>query len=131
MQESLCLPPRERSRFILSTLKHLCREPRFRHQWRTADHIATLCHKWFTIPDPLEFDRNDLNNALLKDPALKLDMKAEKSSPNQFGIYHDIFRPRRDDANRESPLLLSTLLSMPVDCTLMYGSIMATKLKAV
>jgi hypothetical protein len=37
---------------------------------------------------------------LLKDPALKLDMKAEKSVPNQFGIYHDTYRPRRDDANR-------------------------------
>ena len=100
MQARLLLSPTERSRFILSTLKHLCRERRFRHQWRTANHLATLCHKWFTIPEPLQFDGNDLNNALLKDPALKLDMKAEKSVPNQFGIYHDTYRPRRDDANR-------------------------------
>jgi hypothetical protein len=60
-----------------------------------------LCHKWFTIPEPLQFNGNDLNNALQKDPALKLDIKAEKSAPNQFGIYHDTFRPRRDDGNRQ------------------------------
>jgi hypothetical protein len=100
MQTRLLLPPRERSRFILSTLKHLCREPRFRHQWRTADHLATLCHKWFTIPEPLHFDGNDLNNALRKDPALKLDIEAEKSAPNQFGIYHDTYRPRRDGSRK-------------------------------
>jgi hypothetical protein len=93
MQASLLLPPRERSRFILSTLKHLCHERRFRHQWRTADHLAILCHKWFTIPEPLQFNGNDLNNALLKDPTLKLDIKAEKLAPNQFGIYHDTYRP--------------------------------------
>jgi hypothetical protein len=93
MQASLFLPPRERSWFILSTLKHLCQEPRFQHQWRTADHLATLCHKWFTIPEPLKFDGNDLNNALLKDPAIKLDVKAENSAPNQFGIYHDTYWP--------------------------------------
>jgi hypothetical protein len=100
MQARLLVPPKERSRFILSTLKHLCRERRFRHQWRTADHLATLCHKWFTIPEPLQFNGSDLNNALLKDPALKLDIKAEKSAPNQFGIYHDRYRPRRNDENR-------------------------------
>jgi hypothetical protein len=93
MQASLCLTPRERSRFILSTLKHLCREPRFRHQWRSADHLSTLCHKWFTIPEPLQFNGNDINNALRKDPALQLDIKAEKLAPNQFGIYHDVYRP--------------------------------------
>jgi hypothetical protein len=92
MQASLLLRPAERSRFILSNLKHLCREPRFRHQWRTADHIATLCHKWFSIPGPLQFNGNDINNALLKDPALKLDIEAEKSALNQFGIYHDTYR---------------------------------------
>jgi hypothetical protein len=97
MQASLSLHPRERSCFILSTLKHLCHEPRFRHQWRRADHLASLCHKWFSIPKPLQFDGNDLNNALLKDPALKLDIEAEKSAPNQFGIYHDKYRPK--DAN--------------------------------
>jgi hypothetical protein len=101
MQTRLLVPPHERSRFILSTLKHLCRERRFQHQWRTADHLATLCHKWFTIPEPLQFNGNDLNNALRKDPALKLDIKGEKSTPNQFGIYHDTYRPRRDDANRQ------------------------------
>ena len=50
------------------------------------------------IPEPLQFDGNDLNNALLRDPALKLDIVAEKSAPNQFGIYHDTYRP--DNANR-------------------------------
>jgi hypothetical protein len=30
----------------------------------------------------------------LKDPALKLDMQAEKSAPNQFGIYDDTYRPK-------------------------------------
>jgi hypothetical protein len=93
MQASLCPPPRERSQFILSTLKHLCREPRFRHQWRSADHLSTLCHKWFSIPEPLQFNGDDINDALRKDPALQLDIKAEKSIPNQFGIYHDIYRP--------------------------------------
>ena len=94
MQASFWLPPRERYRFIRSSVKYLCREPRFRHKWRTADHLATLCHKWFTIPEPLQFNGDDLNNALLKDPALKLDMKAEKLAPNQFGIYHDTYRPK-------------------------------------
>ena len=93
MQASLLLPPRERSRFILSTLKHLCREPRFQHQWRPADHLAALCNKWFTIPEPLQFTGNDLNSALLRDPVLKLDIRAEKLTPNQFGIYHDTCRP--------------------------------------
>jgi hypothetical protein len=100
MQAWLLVPPKERSRFILSTLKHLCHERRFRHQWRTADHLATLCHKWFTIPEPLQFNGSDLNNALLKDPALKLDIKAEKSATNQFGIYHDRYQPWRNDENR-------------------------------
>jgi hypothetical protein len=50
------------------------------------------------IPEPLQFDGNDLNNALLRDPALKLDIKAEKAAPNQFGIYHDTYRP--DNAKR-------------------------------
>jgi len=70
-------------------LKYLCRIPHFQHQWRTADHLATLCHKWFTIPEPLQFDGNNVNNVLRKDPALKLDILAEKSAPNQFVIYHD------------------------------------------
>jgi len=102
MQASLLVRPEERSNFILSVLKHLCRERRFQHQWRTADHLATLCHKWFVIPELLRFDGNDLSNVLRKDPALKLDIKAEKSSPNQFGIYHDIYRPRREDGNRRN-----------------------------
>jgi hypothetical protein len=72
----------------------MCREQRFRHQWRTADHLAALCHKWFTIPEPLQFTGNDLNNALLKDPALKLDIEAEKSAPNLFGVYYDTYRTR-------------------------------------
>jgi hypothetical protein len=84
MQASLRVHLEERSRFIWSTLRHLGREPRFRHQWRTADHLATLCHKWFTIPEPLKFDGKDLNNALLKDPAMKLDIEAEKS--DLFGM---------------------------------------------
>ena len=100
MQARLLLPPKERCRFIWSTLKHLCREPRFRHQWRTADDLATLYHKWFTIPEPLQFNGNDLNNALLKDPALKLDIWADKSAPNHFSIYHDTYRPRH--TNRET-----------------------------
>ena len=100
MQTRLLLHPGERSRFILSTLKHLCREPRFRHKWRTADDLASLCHKWFTIPEPLQFNGNDLKNALSKDKAMQLDIKAEKSSPNQFGIYHDTHRPK--DSNRRS-----------------------------
>jgi hypothetical protein len=49
------------------------------------------------IPEPLQFNGNDLHSALLKDPALKLDIDKEKSKSNQFGIYHDTYRPR--DAN--------------------------------
>ena len=71
----------------------MCRIPHFQHQWRTADHLATLCHKWFTIPEPLQFNGNDIDDALRNGPALQLDIKAEKSIPNQFGIYHDIYRP--------------------------------------
>jgi hypothetical protein len=59
MQERFSLFKEERSRFILSTLKHLCQEPRFRHQWRSADHLSTLCHKWLTIPEPLQFNENE------------------------------------------------------------------------
>jgi len=93
--QAICLfHPGERSRFILSTLKHLCRERRFQHQWRHADHLASLCHAWYSIPEPLHFDGNDLKNALQKDPALTLDIKAEKSAPNQFGIYYDTYRAR-------------------------------------
>ena len=98
MQAKLSLFQKERSRFIRSTLKHLCREPRFRHQWRPADHLSTLCHMWFTIPEPLKFNGNDLNNALLRDPALKLVFSAKKSAPNHLGIYHDTYRP--DNASR-------------------------------
>ena len=101
MQASLLLPQVDRFRFIRSTFKHLRSEPRFQHKWRTADDFATLCHKWFTIPEPLQFDGNDLHKALQKDPALKLDIKAEKSAPNQFGIYNDKVRPRRDNVNRQ------------------------------
>jgi hypothetical protein len=100
MQASLLLPQVDRFRFIRSTFKHLRSEPRFQHKWRTADDFATLCHKWFTIPEPLQFNGNDLNSALLRDPSLKLDIKAEKSAPNQFGIYHDTHRPK--DSNRRS-----------------------------
>jgi hypothetical protein len=37
---------------------------------------------------------------LLKDPALKLDIEADKSAPDQFGIYHDTYRPK--DVNRRT-----------------------------
>jgi hypothetical protein len=48
------------------------------------------------IPDPLQFNGNSLNNALQKDPALKLYILAEKWAPNQFGItYHDTYQPTR------------------------------------
>ena len=47
-------------------------------QVEDSDHLVSLYHKWLTIPEPLQFNADDLNNALLKDPALKLDMKAEK-----------------------------------------------------
>ncbi|KAI2496096.1 hypothetical protein MHU86_18422 [Fragilaria crotonensis] len=94
MQSFIWLHPRERYRFIRSSVKYLCRETRFRHKWRTADHLVALCHEWFTIPEPLQFNTNDLNNALLKDPALKLDMQAEKSAPNQFGINYDTYCPK-------------------------------------
>jgi hypothetical protein len=65
-----------------------------------ANHLATLCHNWFTIPEPLQFTGDDLNNALLKDPAFKLDIAAEKSAPNRFGIYRDTYRPR--DTNKRT-----------------------------
>ena len=99
-QASFLIHPGERSRFIRSTLKYLCRIPHFQHQWRTADHLATLCHKWFTIPEPLQFDGNNVNNVLQKDPALKLDILAEKSAPNQFVIYHDTYRQTRRGSGR-------------------------------
>ena len=92
--------PEERSCFIWSTVKYLCHEPRFWHQWRTANHLATLCHKWFTIPKLLQFNGKDLHNALQKDPALQLDMEAEKSAQNQFGIYDDTYWPRDASSRR-------------------------------
>ena len=57
--------------------------------------LLALCHEWYTISEPLQFNANDdLKNALLKDLALKLDMQAIKSAPNQFWIYHDTYRPK-------------------------------------
>ena len=94
MQLSIWLNPRERYRFIRSSVKYFCCETRFQHKWRTAVHLVALFHEWYTIPEPLQLNANDLNNALLKDPALKLDMQAEKASPNQFGIYHNTYRPK-------------------------------------
>jgi hypothetical protein len=81
-------------------VKHLCHLPRFQHQWRTADDLATLCHKWFSIPKLLQFDGNDINGALLKDPAMKLDIQADKSLSNHFGIYNDTYRP--GDTNKKT-----------------------------
>ena len=52
------------------------------------------------IPEPLQFNGNDFNCDLLKGSALKLDIDAEKSASNQFGIYHDEYRPKAQDANR-------------------------------
>jgi hypothetical protein len=52
------------------------------------------------IPEPLQLKGNDLNNDLQKDPALKIDILAEKLSPNQFGIYHDTYRPTGDGNGR-------------------------------
>jgi len=49
---------------------------------------------WFTIPEALQFDGNDLNSALRSDPALKLDIEAEKLAPHHYGIYHDTYWPR-------------------------------------
>jgi hypothetical protein len=77
-----------------STLKHMCRERRFRHQWRRADDLASLWHARYSVPEPLQFNGNDLKNALQKDPALTFDIKAEKSAPNQFETYHDTYWPR-------------------------------------
>jgi hypothetical protein len=34
------------------------------------------------VPEPLEFNENDLNNVLQKDWALKLDILAEKLASN-------------------------------------------------
>jgi hypothetical protein len=53
------------------------------------------------IPEPLQFNGNDLNSVLLNDPALlKLDIKAEeKLALNQFGICHDTYR-QRDEKGR-------------------------------
>ena len=53
--------------------------------------LITLLHvtSGLQTPEPLQFNGNDLNNALLKDPALKLDIVADKSAaPNQLGIFH-------------------------------------------
>jgi hypothetical protein len=50
------------------------------------------------IPEPLQFDGNDLNKLLLKDPALKLVFVVEKLAPNHFGTYHNMYQP--DDVNR-------------------------------
>jgi hypothetical protein len=57
------------------------------------------------IPEPLEFDGNDLNNFLQKDPALKLDILEEKSAPNQFGIYLDTYWQKKA-WQRKAALLL-------------------------
>jgi hypothetical protein len=68
-----------------------------------------LCHKWFTITEPLQFTGNDLNSALLRDPVLKLDIAAEKSAPNHFGIYHDTwYVPAKNGGyTKKSSMLLS------------------------
>jgi hypothetical protein len=57
IQFRLWVLPEERSRFMLSTLNHLCREQHFRHRWRPVNHLATLCHEWLTIPKPLDLTK--------------------------------------------------------------------------
>jgi hypothetical protein len=52
--------------------------------------------------EPLQFDGNDVNSALLKDPAFKLDIEADKSASNIFGIYHDTYRPKDAASRRRS-----------------------------
>jgi hypothetical protein len=56
------------------------------------------------IPEPLQFDGNDLNNALRKDPALKLDIDAEKSARYQLGIY--AIHTAQEGWQRKAALLL-------------------------
>jgi hypothetical protein len=43
------------------------------------------------IQKPLHFNGNDISRYLLKVPATKLDIQAEKSCTNEFGIYHDMY----------------------------------------
>jgi hypothetical protein len=52
------------------------------------------------IPKLLQFDGNDINGALLKDPVMKLDIQADKLSSNHFGIYNDTYRP--GDTNKKT-----------------------------
>jgi hypothetical protein len=56
------------------------------------------------IPEPLQFNGNDLSYALLRDPSLKLlDIEAEKSAPNQFA---DLSKYTPADYEKKKSLVL-------------------------
>jgi hypothetical protein len=81
-QMRLCLQQRDKSRFILGTFRHFCRETRFQRKWRPTEHWTALMHLYYDIPMQLKFNGNDLNNALRKDPAMKNDIKRDQKLPN-------------------------------------------------
>jgi hypothetical protein len=52
-----------------------------------------LIHVYYDIPKPLKFNGNDLKDELRKDPTMKMDIKRDRMLPNLHGIYHDQYRP--------------------------------------
>ena len=98
-QMRLYLKPTDRSRFILGTFRHCCRETRFQHKWRPTEHWTALMHLYYDIPEPRKFNGNDLKDELRKDPAMKIDIKRDQKLPNLYGIYHDQYRPGKQNVH--------------------------------
>jgi hypothetical protein len=92
-QLRLYLQKTDRSRFIISTFKHFCRNTRFQHKWRPTEHWTALIHLYYDIPKALQFDGNDLKRELGKDPTMKFDIKRDHKLPNLHGIYYDKYKP--------------------------------------
>ena len=56
-------------------------------------------HLYFDIPEPLKLNGNDLKDELRKDPAMQIDIKRDQKLPNLYGIYHDQYRPGKQNVH--------------------------------
>jgi hypothetical protein len=54
---------------------------------------------YYDIPEHLKFNGNDLKDELRKDPAIKIDITRDQKLPNLHGIYHDQYRPGKQNVH--------------------------------
>jgi hypothetical protein len=96
-QLRLYLKPEDQSRFILGTFKHFSRERRFQRKWQPTEHWTALMHMYYDKPEPLKCNGNNLKDELRKDPVMKTNIKQDHKLPNLHGIYHDQYRPGKQN----------------------------------